>query len=252
MSTDFAAYSRAYRHVAMRREEGIVELRLHSDGGPLVWGDSPHSELGRCFADVADDPDVRVVVLTGTGDEFIARLDSSWVGPMTPQKWDRIHRHGRRLLQRLLDIDVPVVAAVNGPARVHAELAVLADVVLAADTAYFQDAPHFRYGTVPGDGVQTVWPLLLGINRGRYFLLTGQRIDAAEAHRLGVVAEVLPAAELVGRAWEIARDLARQPLVTLRYTRAVLTQELKERLLAEVGPGLAYEGLGAYESWPTQ
>ena len=251
MKAEFASYSIAYRHVVMRREDGIVEIRFHSDGGPLVWGDSPHSELGHCFADLADDPEIRVVVLTGTGDEFIARLDDSWVGPMTPAKWDRIHRHGRRLLQNLLDIDVPVVAAVNGPAKVHAELAVLADVVVAADTAYFQDAPHFRYGTVPGDGVQAVWPLLLGMNRGRYFLLTGQRLSAEEALALGVVGEVVPAGEVLDRAWAIARDLARQPLTTLRYTRAVLVQPLKERLLATVGPGLAYEGLGAYESWPT-
>ena len=251
MRTDFATYSTAYRHVAMTRDDGIVELRLHSDGGPLVWGDSPHSELGDCFDDVGTDTDNRVVILTGTGAEFIARLDDSWVGAMTAEKWDRIYTHGKRLLSRLLDVEVPMIAAVNGKATVHAELALLCDIVIASEDAVFSDAPHFRFGTVPSDGVHVVWPLLLGPNRGRYFLLTGQRITAAEALQLGLVSEVMPADQLADRAWELARQLAKQPTTTLRYTRAALTQELKRQILDHVGPGLALEGLGAHASWPT-
>ena len=116
---------------------------------------------------------------------------------MTPAKWNRIYTNGKRLLSALLDIEVPVVAAINGPASVHAELALLSDIVIASDDSYLQDAPHFRYGTVPGDGVQAIWPLLLGPNRGRFFLLTGQRISAIEAQQLGVVAEVHPRSELL-------------------------------------------------------
>jgi enoyl-CoA hydratase/carnithine racemase len=247
----FEAYAERYEHVAMRRDGGVLELRLHSGDGPLVWGDGPHTELGYCFADVAADPDNKVVILTGTGDEFIARLDESWVGAMTPETWDKIYFHGKRLLTSLLDIEVPVIAAVNGKATVHAELAVLSDIVLAADSAVFADAPHFRFGTVPSDGVHVIWPLLLGPNRGRYFLLTGQRLSAEEARGLGVVGEVLPADRLLDRAWELARELARQPVTTLRYTRVALTQELKRHILDGVGYGLALEGLGAYASWPT-
>src|SRR4051812_16040305 len=210
MRADFSTYSSAYRHVAMTRDDGIVELRLHTDGGPLVWGDSPHSELGDCFDDVGTDPDNRVVILTGTGDEFIARLDDSWVGAMTPHKWNRILTNGKRLLQALLDVEAPVIGAVNGKATVHAELALLSDIVIATEATVFQDAPHFRHGTVPGDGVHVVWPHLLGPNRGRYFVLTGQRIDARQALELGVVSEVLPADELRDRAWTLGRELCRQ------------------------------------------
>jgi enoyl-CoA hydratase/carnithine racemase len=247
---EFADYAKGYQHVAMRRDGGILEVRLHSDGGPLVWGDAPHTELVYCFADIAADPGNRVVILTGTGDEFIARLDDSWVGEMTPDRWDKIYFHGKRLLQNLLDIEVPVIAAVNGKATVHAELAVLSDIVLASDTVVFADAPHFRFGTVAGDGVHVVWPLVLGPNRGRYFLLTGQRIPASEALALGVVNEVHPGAALLERAWELARQLARQPDTALRYTRVAMTQTIKRLLLDHVGPGLALEGLGAYASWP--
>jgi enoyl-CoA hydratase/carnithine racemase len=250
MKAAFDDYSVAYPHVAMTRSDGIIELTLHSDGGSLIWGDEPHTELGHCFADVATDPENRVVILTGAGTKFIADLDQSWVGGMNPAKWDKIYQHGRRLLQNLLAIEVPVIAAVNGPARVHAELAVLADIVLASDTADFQDAPHFRYGTVPSDGVHIVWPHVLGPNRGRYFLLTGQRLSALAALELGVVSEVLPAGELMDRARQLAALLARQPDITLRYTRVALNEELKRRLSTDLGYGLALEGLGAYQSWP--
>ncbi len=250
MRTSYETYSTAYRHVAMRREDGILELRLHSDGGPLVWGSSPHTELGDCFADVGSDPENRIVIITGTGGEFLAKLDTSWVGEMTPPKWDRIYTNGKRLLMNLLEIEVPVIGVLNGPAKVHAELAVLGDVVLASDTAYVQDAPHFRAGTVPSDGVHIIWPMLLGPNRGRHFLLTGRKISAAECLDMGVVAEVHAPDAVLARAWEVARDLARQPDTTLRYTRVALTQRFKRALLDDLGYGLALEGLGAYASWP--
>jgi enoyl-CoA hydratase/carnithine racemase len=252
MSTSLPDYATKYEHARLERDDGILEITLHTDGGSLVWGDAPHTELGHCFADVAADPANRVVVLTGAGEKFIADLDTSWVGEMTPAKWDKIYWHGKRLLTSLLDIEVPVIAAVNGAATVHAELAVLSDIVLAADDAYFRDAPHFRYGTVPSDGVHVVWPLLLGINRGRYFLLTGQKINADEALALGVVNEVLPRGELLERARTLARELARQPDPTLRYTRVAFTQQLKRLMLDDVGYGLALEGLAAYASWPTE
>jgi enoyl-CoA hydratase/carnithine racemase len=250
MLASFEQYSVAYEHVRMERADGILELTLHSDGGSLVWGDAPHTELGYCFADVAADPDNRVVILRGAGSDFIAELDGSWIGEMTPDKWSKIYYHGRRLLVNLLDIEVPVIAAVRGRATVHAELALLSDIVLASEDAVFADAPHFRYGTVPGDGVHIVWPALLGPNRGRYFLLTGQRLSADQAKELGLVGEVLPDDQLDTRARELAERIARQPRNVLRYTRTAMLAQLKRELLAGLDHGLAMEGLGAYESWP--
>ena len=250
MRVSFDEYSKRYEHVRMRREDGILELTLHSDGGPLVWGSSPHTELGYCFADVAADPDNRVVILTGTGEKFIADLDDSWVGRMSPELWHEIYAHGKRLLLNLLDVEVPMIAAINGPATVHAELGLLCDIVLAADTATFKDAPHFRFGTVPGDGVHLIWPLLLGMNRGRHFLLMGRKFNAQEALDIGLVAEVLPPDQLLERAWSVAAEIARQPPVVLRYTRQALTQILKSLLNDHLSHGLALEGLGAWSSWP--
>lgn len=245
--TSLEDYARRYRNLAFERRDGVLECRLHSDGGPLRWGaqtDSVHAQLGPAFADVARDPGNRVVILTGTGDSFCAAMNPAEMPTKDEDgKWSRVMREGREMLMNLMNIEVPVIAAVNGPALIHAELAVLADIVLAAETAEFADHAHFPHGVVPGDGVQTVWPMLIGVNRARYFLLTGQRLDAREALALGVVSEVLPAEALLERARAIAHDLAAKPLVALRYTRAVLTQNIKRRLLDELGHGLALEGL---------
>jgi enoyl-CoA hydratase/carnithine racemase len=93
--------------------------------------------------------------------------------------------------------------------------------------------------------------MMLGPNRGRYFLMTGQEITAQEAQRLGVVAEVLSKDRLMPRAWELARDLLQKPALARRYTRIVLTQHLKRRLIDDLGSGLMAEGL-AMQDWNTK
>ncbi|HEX2581354.1 MAG TPA: enoyl-CoA hydratase/isomerase family protein [Dongiaceae bacterium] len=255
--TKFADYSQKYRHIKMSRsEEGVLELTLHSNGKTLVWGAGPHEEFCHAFRDIGADRENRVIIMTGTGSSFIEEVDPDNVGSrlpatsMTPHTWDHIYWNAKHLLMDLLDIEVPMIAAVNGPVFIHAELAVLCDIVLAADHAVFQDAPHFPSGLVPGDGVHVVWPLVLGVNRGRYFLLTGEKLTAQEAHRLGVVAEIMPQAKLMTRARALAKQLLKQPPLTLRYARVLLTQQLKRAMLDQLGPGLALQGLGANAYWP--
>lgn len=247
----FADYANKYKHIRMEQRDGILQIQLHTNGGTLKWGGGPHEELGYCFSDIGADPENHVIIMTGTGENFNAEFDAGSLGKITPRSWDHIYWDAKRLLMNLLDIEVPMIAAVNGPAIIHAELAVLCDIVLAADTAVFQDAPHFPGGLVPGDGVHVVWPLVLGINRGRYFLLTGQKLSAQEALNLGVVNEVLPREKLLPRAWELAAQLMKQPVLTRRYARVVLVQQLKRLMLDNLGYGLALEGLGASDYWPT-
>ena len=179
--------------VIRRDDHGILEVRLHTDGGHLVWGERPHAELGFLFAAIGADRENRVVILTGTDDSFIADYDGTVSGAMTSERWDHSMYNGRRLIQAFLGIEVPVISAVNGPALMHPELAVLADIVLASEDAVFGDS-HLMAGTVPGDGGHVIWPALIGPNRAHYMLLTNQRLTAEDARLLGVVNEVLPRA----------------------------------------------------------
>lgn len=231
-----------------RDEAGVLTVRMHTRGGEALWGiamNGLHRELGEVFADIARDDENRVVILTGTGDSFIAAMDDKNGPPETTPGaiWDRVHREGMALLDNLLRIPVPTIAAVNGPATIHAEIPLLCDIVLASHTAEFADLAHVQSGSVPGDGVHTIWPMLLGPNRGRYFLLTGQRIPAAEALQLGLVGEVLPPEHLLTRAQHHAARLAALPYPMLRHTRRLLVTELRKRLDAELSNGLGLEGL---------
>ena len=147
--------------------------------------------------------------------------------------------YGRTLVENILAVEVPVISAVNGPCSIHAEVPLLSDIVLASDTAYFQDLAHFPRGLVPGDGSHVLWPMLVGPNRARSMLLMGKKLGAQEAVDWGVVAEVLPQDQLVDRVWEIARDLALRPPLVLRYTRQLFMQSFKRAFLDELDHGLA-------------
>lgn len=242
------AYFTRYDQIAMRRDpDGILEVRFHTRGEACKFGPRTHEHMVDAFYDISRDPDTRVVILTGTGDSFIAEFDETQGTASddftVPRNWDRVYWEGKKVLQNLLDIDVPVIAAVNGPAFVHSEYILTCDVVLASESAAFQDLPHLNFGLVPGDGVHVLWPQVLGPVRGRYFLITQQIIAAQEALSLGVVNEVLPADQLMNRAWEVARKLAAMPTLTLRYTRVAFAQRLKVLLAQELGYGLALQGL---------
>ncbi len=238
-------YFDRYETIAFdRTESGVLTVRFHTNGGPVVYSSANHREWVHAFLDISADRDNNVVILTGSGDEFIAQF--GWDKEIgTAQQWDEVSWEGKRLLRNLLEIEVPIVGAVNGPATIHSELAILSDITLASETAVFQDQPHIPYSTVPGDGIHVIWMEILGPNRGRYFLLTGQQITAQEALQLGVVNEVLPPEKLMPRAKELAEQLAALPPLTARYSRIVLTQRLKRLIDESLGYGLALEGLSA-------
>ncbi len=242
------AYFAKYEHLKMTRtDDGILEIRLHTNDGPITFTGRDHREFVEAFYNVSQDRDNKVVILTGTGTEWMAKIDFASLGDITnPREWDAVIWEGQKMLQNLLDINVPVIAAINGPALLHSEYALTADIILASEGAYFQDLPHLAGGIVPGDGMQVVWPRVLGPQRGKFFLYTQQKIAAREAKDLGVVAEVLPTNEaLMARSYELARQLLKIPELTRRYMRTVFAQPLKRELLEQVGYGLALEGISA-------
>src|SRR5439155_324752 len=146
---------------------------------------------------------------------------------MAATAYDKIYREGKKVLMNILDIEAPLIAAVNGPVRLHSEYILLADIVLASPSTVFQDKPHFEFGIVPGDGVNLLWQEVIGSVRGRYFILTRQELDAETAKEWGAVNEIVPANKLLARAREIAEGLAKLPRLTSSYTRIALTQKLR-------------------------
>ncbi len=247
--TTFEQYAQKYQNIRMERSDGILEITFHTEGGPFRWGKQPHHEFPQAFYDIGHDLENKVVIMTGTGDTFSGPQGSPASVPKeTARSWDTVYWEGRQLLTNLLDIEVPMISAINGPAYRHSELPLLCDIVLAAEGACFQDSAHFINGLTPGDGVHVIYPLLLGLNRGRYFLLTGQIISAKQAQEFGLVNEVLPQEQLLPRARELAGSLAKRSPLLLRYSRMLLTQHLKRQMHDLLGYGLALEGLGVMEA----
>ena len=247
----FADYQHAYENIELERaENGVLTVRFHTGGDSLVWSGPSHEESAYCFADIAADRANGVVILTGTGDSYCSQIDPGSFALANAHEWDATVFEGRKLLMNLLDIEVPIIAAVNGPAIFHPEIPIISDIVLASETATFQDAPHFISGIVPGDGAHIVWPHVLGPNRGRVFLLTGQVLDAQTAKEYGAVYEVLSSDALLPRARELADGIAAQPFLTRRMARLALVQNIKQAMLAGLGYGLVAEALAAVDEWP--
>ncbi len=229
----FEEYRDRYETVKMEREDGVLTLTFHTDGGPLRWGAKPHRDFPRAFRDVSEDARNLVVIITGTGAEFSGERGFKIGAPdqLGPRNTDLGRFHvSAHLLDNLLRIEVPVIGAVNGPAWRHAELALLSDIVLAAEDALFQDSAHFINGLPPGDGQHVILPMAMGINRARYYLLTGQVLTARDAERFGLVNEVLPRENLMDRARELARQLLKQPPVVLRNTRLILIEQIRRNM----------------------
>jgi len=241
------SYFSSYENLAMgRSDSGILTVRFHTDGGPVVFTGQTHRDLPKALAEIGADRDNKVVILTGTGDAFMDEIDGESLGEIfKPGEWDKIYWEGRRVLQRLLEIEAPIIAAVNGPATVHSEYVLLADITVASEDAVFADKPHLAFGVVPGDGIHVIYEELLGINRARYFALTQQQIEAKEAQTLGLVNEVVPKSAVYDRAFAIAEQLAQKPQLFLRYTTLALRQRLMQRLHEGTQLGMALEGLTA-------
>ena len=242
----FETYRDAFPNARLtRKPNGVLEVMLHTEGGKLVFNGHTHEQFVDLFHAIGEDRDNRAVILTGAGDAFMDAISPEGFDFFTPQGYDKILREGRKVLSNILDIEVPMITALNGPVLLHSEYALLTDIVLATPETVFQDKPHFEFGIVPGDGMHILWPEVIGSIRGRYFLLTRQVLDAQTAKDWGVVNEIVPRDQLLARAHAIADGIAALPPLTGRYTRIALTQRLRRLVEEGTGYGLALEGISA-------
>jgi enoyl-CoA hydratase/carnithine racemase len=238
-----------------RSADGILLMQFHNNGGELEWGFDVHHEIAFSWRDVGADEENKIIILTGSSDAFLRResfkADRDLGDPRNRAiTWIESVPHGHRLEMDLLAIDQPMIAAVNGPCVIHVEIPLLCDIVLATPHTVMADHVHFDYGFVPGDGVQTILPLLMGLNRARYAMLTGQELSSEELLQLGLVNEILPQDQLLPRAYELARRILEAPPMTVRLFRPALLQHVKSLMINSLSSGLMMEGMAQVVDFP--
>jgi enoyl-CoA hydratase/carnithine racemase len=240
-------YFSDYSSLRLTRDpQGVLVVEFHTNGGPLTFTAQSHTEVVDAFYRISQDRANKIVILTGAGGDFMIGVDwSSFKNVSDPGVWSQIHDEGVQVLENIANIRVPVIAAIEGRAHIHSEYALLANVIVAAEGATFQDVGHFAAGVVPGDGIFTAWSYRAGAGRAEAFLLDPKPLPARTAYEWGVVAEVVPNGKALSRARELAELYLKAPEVTRRDTRVHFIRPLKERILREVGYGLSLEGASA-------
>src|SRR5437762_9403385 len=219
-----------YRYLLFdRRDNGVVAITINRPEVMNATNARLHWELTQVWLTVDADPETRVAVVTGAGKAFSAGGDLELVEEMAgnADAAARTMREASDLVYNIVNLDKPVVSAINGVA-VGAGLvvALLADVSIISETARLTDG-HTRLGVVAGDHAAIVWPLLCGMAKAKYYLLTADFIDGKEAERIGLVSLCVPAAELLPKAFEVADKLAQGSQQAIRWTKKSLNNWLR-------------------------
>lgn len=236
-----------YQHMKFeKREHGVMLITLNRPERLNATDAAMHRALSRIWIDLADDDDVRVVVITGAGRAFSAGGDfeimESVIGnqPLVAQ----MLKETRDLVHNMMNFEKPVIAAING-AAVGAGLAValMSDITIAGKSAKMKDG-HIALGIAAGDHAALMWPLLVGMAKTKYYLMSGESIDGTEAERIGLVSKCVPDDELLPTALALADKLATGPAQAVRWTKLALNQWLKVAALTSYDYSTALEMLG--------
>jgi enoyl-CoA hydratase len=220
-----------YQHLLFdRRPNGVVLITINRPEVMNATNARLHWELTQVWRTIDTDPAARVALVTGAGRAFSAGGDISLVEEMAgnAEAVARTMREASDLVYNIIDLDKPVISAINGVA-VGAGLvvALLADVSVIAETARFTDG-HTRLGVAAGDHAAIIWPLLCGMAKAKYYLLTSEFIDGREAERIGLVSRCVPADKLMETAWSVADALAGGSQPAIRFTKRALNNWLRQ------------------------
>lgn len=222
----------------------VAIVTLNNPDMRNAFSDDMHEGMRDLWYHLGLDRSVRTVVLTGAGKAFSAggNIPGFIRDYESPQFRRESLRSAKRLLEAMVDCPKPMIAAVNGPAvGLGCSVAVSCDIVFIAESTYMADT-HVNIGLVAGDGGAATWPLMMSILKAKYYLLTGDRIPAAECVELGLANFAVPDAELMDRAIELAERLARQPQQSLEETKRAVNLHLQQAILNVAPFALAAEG----------
>lgn len=216
-----------YETIRIEKADGLAILTLNRPERLNAVNGAMHSELMTLFLDVQSDPEVRAAVLTGAGRAFCAGGDFGADADMRTKSGMTIVQEARRIVDNLLDCEKPVVSAVNGPAAgLGATIALLCDVVIASRNARIGD-PHVKMGITAGDGGAVIWPLLVGVNKAKYMLMTGELVAAEKAFEMGLVNEVVDEGQALDAALGIARRLAAGAPYAVQSSKVAVNKFIK-------------------------
>src|SRR5213083_3528556 len=221
---------RDYQHLRFeRRERGVVLVTINRPEVLNATNDRLHWELTQVWLTLDADETARVAVVTGAGRAFSAGgdLDMVEANSRDPKRLARTVREASDLVYNMINTDKPIISAINGVA-VGAGLvvALLADISIISESARITDG-HTRLGVVAGDHAAIVWPLLCGMAKAKYYLLTCDFIDGKEAERIGLVSLCVPADQLMDKAFDVADKLARGAQQAIRWTKRSLNNWLR-------------------------
>lgn len=233
-----------FEFIALERLDGdVLKVTIDRPGSDLnaVHG-RLHSELADLMNVLKREREARCIVLTGSGKAFSAGGDYGWFPTLQEDGGlEHLRQEAKNLIWDMLDIQVPIVAAVNGHAMgLGASIALLCDVVFVAQSALLGD-PHVTVGVVAGDGGTVIWPLAIGPALAKQYLLTGDPITADEAHRIGLINFVTPDEECLGRAVEFAGRIAAKAPMAVQFTKLAVNKLLKDAANAAFDVATALE-----------
>ena len=179
---------------------------------------------------VGADPENEVLILTGSGDEFMMGSDPEGFAleeeDLEYWAYEYAYKDGRINVSALVnDLEIPTIGLLNGPGF-HTEIVLMCDITIAAEDATLFDL-HYDIGSVPADGIHNCFQELLGVKRAAYALLTGEAITRRKALEWGMVNEVVPRGQLIARAYAIADHIMTQPRTTRRLTTQIVRRPWK-------------------------
>lgn len=227
--------------------DGILTITFNRPDRHNALTGAMHQELMAALERARNEDGIRVVMFRGAGRSFCSGADVSDLSEQStaPSSAQRVHAvmHGRDLVDALLALKQPTISAVRGYAMgLGATIALFSDIVIAADDAVLADT-HVNIGVVAGDGGAVMWPLLAGLSRARYHLLTGERVTGALAAEWGLVYKAPPAEDVMDEALKVAQKLASLAPLAVQGTKAALNRIVRDRAEIALDYGLWAEAV---------
>ena len=221
-----------YQTIAATKDGRMLTLTLNRPEKLNAVDALMHKELSTIFDEVNLDASVDIVVLTGAGRAFSAGGDAAWMRELAdvPGEWQRKAVESRRIWLSLLDLEKPLICRLHGPARgMCATIASLCDVIIADDTASLADT-HINMGLAAADGCNAIWPYIVGFAQTKDLLFNATVLSAADALALGLVTQVVPAAELDAAVARYVAGLLARPARALQWTKMAVNAQMKQQV----------------------